>query len=160
MLNHVTIQGRLTTTPELNYTAANVPYTRFCIANDTGATTNGGEKIVYFFDVTAWRKQAEFACNYLAKGRLVIVEGELTSRNYVDKNGNNRKAIEINASRLHFSDSKPQSEQSPDASDFAAGYMPRQNAPAQQSAQPPRPSYSASPPSEEPPITANDDYPF
>lgn len=131
MLNHVTIQGRLTATPELTTTQSGVPCTRFTIANNTGVQSQAtGEEIVYFIDVTAWRKQAEFACKYLEKGRLVIVEGELTTRNYTDKNGNNRKAVEANASRLHFSDSKTKGDGGRavvDApkEDFAPGYSPR-----------------------------------
>lgn len=149
MLNHTVIQGRLTATPELKYTAANVPYTRFSIANETGATDQDGNKIVYFFDVTAWRKQAEFACNFLAKGRLAIVEGELTARTYTDNNGNRRKAVEISASRLHFSDSKPQNA-APQPGDFAEGYEPRQTA-AQAQSTPPADFFAPA---------GGDDYPF
>lgn len=146
MLNYTVIQGRLTATPELKYTAANVPYTRFCVANETGATDQDGNKIVYFFDVIAWRKQAEFACQYLAKGRLVIVEGELTARTYVDNNGNNRKVTEISASRLHFSDSKPQNN-APQAGDFAEGYAPRQQTAAPAQSAPPA-EYASEPSSD------------
>ena len=134
MLNSTIIQGRLVATPELKYTAQNVPYTHFCIANDTGITGQNNEKIVYFFDVVAWRKQAEFACNYLAKGRLVIVEGKLTGRTYTDNDGKNRKIVEISAECLHFCDSKPQNTQQ--AEDFAEGYAPRQTPPAQTESEP------------------------
>ena len=41
-----------------------------------------------------------------ANERLVLVEGELTSRNYEDKDGNHRKATEITVSSVHFCDSK------------------------------------------------------
>lgn len=167
MLNHVTIQGRLVATPELKLTQAGIPCTNFTIANDTGAETQTGEKIVHFLDVVAWRKQAEFACKYLSKGRLVIVEGELATRKYVDRDGNTRKVVEINASRLHFSDSKPKSD-APQMDNFAEGYAPRQQttpppipAPPPVPAPPPipaPPAQPAPPPLSEPP--ADDDYPF
>ena len=58
----------------------------------------------------AWRAQAEFACKYLSKGRLVLVDGEITSRSYEDRDGNRRKATEITVSSIHFCDSKKDSQ--------------------------------------------------
>ena len=106
MLNSVQIMGRLTAFPELRYTPANVAITSFTLASDTGRKTPGGEKITNFIDCVAWRQRAEFACKYLTKGRLVVVEGELTTRNYEDKDGNRRKATEITVSQIHFADTK------------------------------------------------------
>ena len=80
--------------------------------------TKDGKKITNFIECVAWRAQAEFVCKYLSKGRLVIVEGELTSRSYEDKDGNRRKAVEITADSVHFCDSKKDGGQS-SGSDFA-----------------------------------------
>ena len=80
--------------------------TSFRLASDTGRKTKDGQKITNFIDCVAWRAQAEFVSKYLTKGRLVLVEGELTSRNYEDKDGNHRKATEITVSSVHFCDSK------------------------------------------------------
>lgn len=167
MLNHIAIQGRLVANPELKYTQGGDPYTKFSIAVDASYTKNG-EKSTYFFDVTAWRKQAEFACNYLAKGRLVIVEGELTASVYTDRDGIKRKAVDINASKLHFCDSKPKGEEAPPPPppDFAAGYGPRsaQNNPPAQSAPPAPPAQqygpAAPPPNTGPDEISDDNYPF
>ena len=82
MYNHTGLQGRLTADPELRYTQQGTAITSFTLASDTGRKTKDGKKITNFIECVAWRAQAEFVCKYLSKGRLVLVEGELTSRSY------------------------------------------------------------------------------
>ena len=106
MYNHTGLQGRLTADPELRYTQQGTAITSFTLASDTGRKTKDGKKITNFIECVAWRAQAEFVCKYLSKGRLVLVEGELTSRSYEDKDGNRRKAVEITVDSVHFCDSK------------------------------------------------------
>ena len=106
MYNHIGLQGRLTADPELRRTQNGTAITSFTLASDTGRKTKDGKKITNFIDCVAWRAQAEFVTKYLSKGRLVLVEGELTSRNYDDKDGNHRKATEITVDSVHFCDSK------------------------------------------------------
>ena len=105
MYNHIGLQGRLTATPELRRTQQGTAITSFTLASDTGRKNKDGDKITNFIDCVAWRNQAEFACKYLTKGRLVLVEGEITSRTY-EKDGNRRKAVEITVDTIHFCDSK------------------------------------------------------
>ena len=78
MYNHTGLQGRLTADPELRYTQQGTAITSFTLASDTGRKTKDGKKITNFIECVAWRAQAEFVCKYLSKGRLVLVEGELT----------------------------------------------------------------------------------
>lgn len=99
--NQSGLQGRLTADPELRYTQSGVAITSFTLASDTGRKKDD-KKITNFIDCVAWRNQAEFASKYLTKGRLVIVEGELSSRSYEDRDGNRRKATEITVSKIHF----------------------------------------------------------
>lgn len=110
MYNHTGLQGRLTADPELRRTPSGVAITSFRLASDTGRKTKDGQKITNFIDCVAWCAQAEFVSKYLSKGRLVLVEGELTSRNYEDKDGNHRKATEITVSSVHFCDTKKSSQ--------------------------------------------------
>lgn len=123
MYNHTGLQGRLTADPELRYTPSGVAITSFRLASDTGRKTKDGKKITNFIDCVAWRAQAEFVSKYLSKGRLVLVEGELTSRNYEDKDGNHRKATEITVNSVHFCDSKKGSQGGDQQAgdDYAAG---------------------------------------
>ena len=117
MYNHIGLQGRLTADPELRHTPSGVAITSFRLASDTGRKTKDGKKITNFIDCVAWRAQAEFVSKYLSKGRLVLVEGEITSRNYDDKDGNHRKATEITVDSVHYCDSKKDGQSS--GGDFA-----------------------------------------
>ena len=122
MYNHTGLQGRLTADPELRYTQQGTAITSFTLASDTGRKTKDGKKITNFIECVAWRAQAEFVCKYLSKGRLVLVEGELTSRSYEDKDGNRRKAVEITVDSVHFCDSKKDGQSAgsqPQGDDFA-----------------------------------------
>jgi len=96
MLNKVILIGRLATDPELKYTPSGVAVTSFRIAVDRRMTPNAaGEKETDFIDIVAWRQSAEFAANYLNKGRLVAVDGRLQIRNWVAQDGTKRKTAEV-----------------------------------------------------------------
>ena len=118
MLNKITVMGRLTRDPELRRTNSGTAVTSFTIACERDFKADNGEREADFIECVAWRAQAEFVCKYLSKGRLVLVEGELTSRSYEDKDGNRRKAVEITVDSVHFCDSKKDGGQS-SGSDFA-----------------------------------------
>ena len=100
MLNHVALQGRLTRDPELRNTGSGIPVTSFSLA------VNGKKDDTAFIDCVAWRGTAEAICQYLGKGRMMVVEGSLQSREWNDKDGNRRKSIEVNVSQFHFCDKK------------------------------------------------------
>lgn len=124
MYNHVGLQGRLTADPVLRRTQGGTMVTTFTIASDTGRRNSSDQKITYFIECVAWRQAAEFCCKYLKKGRLVMVEGELSSRMYEDRNGQNRKAVEIAVRSVHFCDSKRDDQQA-QGNDFAGeGFTP------------------------------------
>lgn len=100
-LNRVVLVGRLTKDPELKYTPAGVPVATMGIAVDRFTKDESGNYEVDFFNVTAWRRTAEFAQNYLKKGRLVSVDGRLQTRSWVDQaTGMKRSTVEIVADNL------------------------------------------------------------
>ena len=103
MLNHIVIMGRLTRDPDLRYTQSQTPVASFTVAVDRDfAGRDGGERQTDFIDVVAWRQTAEFVSKYFSKGSMVAVHGHLQTRNYKDKNGNSRTAVEIVADDLSF----------------------------------------------------------
>lgn len=110
MLNHVALQGRLTRDPELRSTGSGIPVTSFSLA------VNGKKDDTTFIDCVAWRGTAEAICQYLGKGRMMVVEGSLQSREWNDKDGNRRKSIEVNVSQFHFCDKKESAPQYPQQS--------------------------------------------
>lgn len=101
-MNNITITGRLTADPELKQTQSGIAVTSFNVAVDRSYTAKGQEKQTDFFTVVAWRGTAEFVCKYFGKGRLILIKGEMQSRKYTDKDGNNRTAWEIVANSVEF----------------------------------------------------------
>ena len=105
-LNRVAIMGRLTRDPELRYTPSGVPVAAFTLAIERDYKPQGGERETDFIDLVVWRHTAEFVCKYFAKGRMMAVDGRLQARTYQDKEGKNRKAVEVVADNVYFGDSK------------------------------------------------------
>ena len=105
-MNIVALTGRLTSDPELKTTANGVSVTSFGLAVDRKYQPSGEEKNTDFIDIVAWRNTAEFICKYFSKGSAIGIEGEIQTRNYTDKNGNNRKAVEIVVGHVSFCGSK------------------------------------------------------
>ena len=98
-LNRVILIGRLANDPELKYTPSGIAVTSFRLAVNrpmsAEARQNGQEKQADFFSIVAWRQSAEYAANYLGKGRLVAVEGRLQVREYVTQDGQKRRDTEV-----------------------------------------------------------------
>jgi len=120
MLNRIILIGRLVADPELKYTPSGVAVATFRIAVDrpmsSEARSQGQERQADFIDITAWRQSAEFASQYLGKGRLVAVEGRLQIREYQTQDGQRRKAAEVIADNLRGLD-RPRESQSEGFSD-------------------------------------------
>ena len=94
-MNIVALIGRVVADPEIKYTPNGIAVTTLRIAVDRRFKSQTGEKETDFFDVVAWRQSAEFAANYLTKGRLVAVEGRLQQRSWVQQDGQKRYKIEV-----------------------------------------------------------------
>lgn len=100
-MNKVFLLGRLTADPELRQTASNISVTSFTVAVNR-PYVKGAERQADFIDVVAWRQSAEFVCRYFQKGKPILVEGRLQVRDYTDKNGNKRRAYEVQADNVSF----------------------------------------------------------
>lgn len=109
MLNTAILMGRLTADPELKTTNSGISVTSFCVAVDRRYQKDS-EKQADFLNVTAWRQTAEFICKYFRKGQMIAVQGSIQTRNYEDKNGNKRTAVEIVAENVSFCGSKSESD--------------------------------------------------
>lgn len=106
MLNRIVLMGRLTKKPELRRTQSGVAVTSFSLAVERDYKDAEGNRETDFIDVVAWRSTAEFAAKYLDKGRMAAVTGPLQGRSWQDKEGNNRRSMEVLADSLYFADSK------------------------------------------------------
>lgn len=108
MLNVVAIMGRLVADPELRTTPAGHSVCSFRIACDRSYVQQGQQRQADFIDIVAWRQQADFVSKYFKKGSMIAVEGSLQTRNYQDKNGNSRTAVEVVANNISFAGAKRQ----------------------------------------------------
>jgi single-strand DNA-binding protein len=95
MFQNVIMVGRLTKDPELKYTPSGIAVSTFRVAVDRPFTNAQGEREADFFNVVAWRQTAEFAANYLNKGRLVLIEGRMQNRSWQDQAGQRREKTEF-----------------------------------------------------------------
>ncbi len=114
-LNRVILIGRLASDPELKYTPSGIAVTQFRMAVNrpmsADARAGGQEKQADFFSIVAWRQSAEYAANYLGKGRLVAVEGRLQVREYVTQAGEKRRDTEVVVDNLKSLDRPKEGEE-------------------------------------------------
>lgn len=101
-INNVTLLGRLTYSPELRSTPNGLSVIRFQIACDRTYQKDSQNRQADFIDCVAWRQTAEFISKYFHKGSMIAVEGTIQTSNYTDKNGNQRKQVEVLANNVSF----------------------------------------------------------
>lgn len=107
-MNNVVLIGRLTRDPELRYLQTGTAISRFTLAVDRGLSKEKKQEMesknqptADFIQITVWGKMAENAANYLAKGRLVAVQGRIQTGSY-DKDGTRVYTTEVVASQVEF----------------------------------------------------------
>ena len=129
MLNRVILMGRITADLELKKTSSGISVTSFSIAVDRTYVKQGEERKTDFINCVAWKKQAEFICKYFGKGSLIVVEGELQTRQYQAKDGSNRHITEVVVSGVSFTGERREQNNS-----GYNNYAPANNQPAYQQA--------------------------
>ena len=150
MLNVVAIMGRLVADPELRTTQSGTNVCSFRIACDRNFVRQGEQRQADFINCVAWRSTAEFITRYFQKGSMIAVTGSIQTRNYEDKNGNKRTAVEVLVDQASFCGSK--AETGTGNNNYNQGY----SAPAQPAA----PSFSTGSDGDFEEISGDDDLPF
>ena len=105
MYQNTIVVGHLGRDPEMRYTPDGTPVTTFNIATSRKWTNPEGQpqEKTTWFRVTAWRKLAENCNQFLAKGRLVLVEGDIELSTWADKStGEPRGMLELRARNVKF----------------------------------------------------------
>ncbi len=103
--------GNLCQTPELKETQQGIKYCNFSIA--TNYKNKDGVNLAEFHNIVAWTKQAELICEYLDKGRKILLEGSLKTDCY-EKDGVKKYSTKIILRNFEFVDSKPKEEKPKD----------------------------------------------
>ena len=99
MVNHTILQGRLVAQPELRHTQSGVAVASFRVA---WSRKYKEMETKLFLNCVAWQGTAELICKYFRKGKEILLEGKLSTREYQDKNGNDRSVTEMTVDRVHF----------------------------------------------------------
>lgn len=101
-MNNVVLIGRLTKDPELRY----IPQSETAVASFTLAVDRplAKEKTADFIRVVTFGKTAELCERYLAKGRMVGIQGRIQTGSYKTQSGETRYTTDVHADRVEFLD--------------------------------------------------------
>lgn len=144
-INHVILVGRLTRDAELKYTANGMAVCKFSIA--VNRRRKSGEQWIEeanFFDIVVWGKQGEALNQYLVKGKLIGVDGELRQDRW-EQDGQNRSKVEVVASNLQLLGGGGLGQSSGGVSNGGTSYTERHAESFQEHTAVPRPAYTPAP---------------
>ena len=102
-MNKVFLSGNLTRDVEVRYSQNGKAFAKLGIAVNRPYSK---EKVVDFFNLTAFNKTAEFCGRYMTKGTRVLVEGTIQTSNYENKDGTKVYGVDILIDNIEFADSK------------------------------------------------------
>lgn len=108
MLNKVMLIGNLGGDPEVRHLESGAAVAKFSIATNERYKDKAGEyqTITEWHDIIMWRGLAELAERLLTKGRMIYVEGKLTTRKWQDQQGQTRRTTEVVANTFQLLDKR------------------------------------------------------
>lgn len=117
--NKVQLIGRLGQAPEVKHLESGKTVANFSLATNEKYKNAKGELIenTEWHNLVAWGKTAEIIEKHVQKGSEIAIEGKLTSRSWVDKDGNKRYTTEVLVNELLLMGSKPSNEEGGGKSD-------------------------------------------
>lgn len=115
-MNNISIAGQLGKDAEIRYLADGTPILSFSVAD-----SQGKEKPTIWWSAQLFGKRAESLAQYLTKGQSVTVVGNVSQREYTDKDGNKRTSMDVRVNDIALQGGKREE-------------APRQAAPAQRTA--------------------------
>ena len=114
MYQKTVVIGHLGKAPEMRYTQDGTPVTGFSVATSEKWKDAQGQQQerTTWFRVTTWKKLAELCNQYLRKGSLVMVEGELSEpKPYARNDGTYAASLDLRAQVVKFLDRRAEGEQ-------------------------------------------------
>lgn len=101
-MNRVTLVGYLGRDAELRYTPGGAAVSTVNMATTEVWNDKDGKRQerTEWHRIQVWGKQAESLTEYLTKGKQILVEGKLQTREWEDKNGVKRWTTEIRSSHI------------------------------------------------------------
>lgn len=108
-MNTAVIVGRVGKDPDIKYFESGKIKTSFSVAVNRWDSKTKSE-VTDWFNIDVWDKQAEFAGEYVKKGRLVAVDGRIQINTYTDATGSEKQWNTILASNVKLLGSKRDAE--------------------------------------------------
>jgi single-strand DNA-binding protein len=117
-LNKIFILGNVTKDPEVRSMPSGQQVTSFSVATNRFYTPPSGEKKqeTEFHNVVCFGKLADISSRYLNKGGLVLIEGRIKTRNWVNTQGVKQYRTEVIADSLQLG---PKGAGTPNASGYS-----------------------------------------
>ena len=104
MSTPVTLRGRLTRDPEMRYSNAGKPVTRFAVVTSRRVkdqqTGEWEDRDTTFWECVAFGQLAENCAESLEKGTAVIVQGNAAQEEWTTKDGEKRKSMKVTADEV------------------------------------------------------------
>lgn len=91
-MNKVFLVGNITADPTPKTTNTGKTVVNFSVACNDRVQ---GKEVSSFFNCVAWNNQANYIASYVKKGDTVAIDGKLSKRSYVNKEGRNVYITEI-----------------------------------------------------------------
>lgn len=104
MYQHIVVVGNVGRDPELRYLPSGDPVANFSVAVNrkwTGRDGQPQEKTTWF-RVNVFGRQAETVNQYVTKGQMVLVEGEIDASAWTAQDGTARASLELRARNVRF----------------------------------------------------------
>jgi single-strand DNA-binding protein len=106
-MNSITIAGTVGNA-ELKFLQSGDPILTFSVAD-----SEGRDKPTIWWNCSLFGKRAESLAPFVAKGGKVTVAGKVSQREFTDKNGQERKSMDVRVTDVMLQGSKEQSEEQP-----------------------------------------------
>lgn len=100
-MNNVTLMGRLTRDPELQYSNNGTAFSKFSIAVPRDFKRDETD----FINCLAFGKIAETIAEYLKKGKRIALQGRIQTGSYNNKEGQRVNTFEVVVDKFEFVDS-------------------------------------------------------
>lgn len=118
-VNKLILVGRLGMNPIQRETKNGNKVAHFSVAtsrrirDELASDTESYKDETQWHQVVAWGRQAEVCTQFLTKGQMAYVEGDVRTRSYVGKDGHTRYATEVHAEKVVFLSPPQRASQSP-----------------------------------------------
>ena len=107
-MNCISVSGNLTRDGDLKYLNNGDAVLNFSIAD-----SQGKDKAAIFWNCQLFGKRAESLSQYLKKGQAVTVSGSVTEREWTDKDGNTKKAMNVRVNEVALQGGRREEEAKP-----------------------------------------------